>query len=47
VFVTEPSDVINAGMAVQNKERRLALRGSLSPQLDLWLVGKNEPCVRK
>ena len=36
--VTDPSDAINAGMAIQNEGRRLALRASLRPQLDLWLV---------
>jgi len=39
VFVTEPRDAINAGMAIQNEESLLALRASLRPQLDLWLVG--------
>jgi len=39
MFVNEPSDAINAGMAVYNEGRRLALRASLRPQLDLWLVG--------
>jgi len=29
--VTEPSDVVNAGMAIQTKGHRLALRASLHP----------------
>ena len=37
--VTEPSDAINAGMAIQTEGSRLALRASRRPQLDLWLVG--------
>jgi hypothetical protein len=37
--VTEPSDAVNAGMAIQTEGRRLALRASLRLQLDLLLVG--------
>jgi len=39
VSVTEPSDVVNAGMAIETEGRRLALRASRRPQLELWLVG--------
>jgi len=39
VSVTEPSDAVNAGMAIQTEGSRLALRASGRPQLDLWLVG--------
>ena len=39
MFVTEPSDAVNAGMAIQTEGSRLALRASRRPQLDLWLVG--------
>jgi len=39
VFVTEPNDAVKAGMAIEHEEHRLALRASLLPQLDLWLVG--------
>jgi hypothetical protein len=39
VSVIEPSDAVIAGMAIQAEVRRLALRASLRPQLDLWLVG--------
>jgi hypothetical protein len=39
VSVTEPSDAVNAGMAIQTEGSLLALRASRRPQLDLWLVG--------
>jgi hypothetical protein len=39
VSVIEPSDAINAGLAIQTKGRRLARSASLRRQLDLWLVG--------
>jgi len=39
VSVTEPSDAVNAGMAIQTEGSLLALRASGRPQLDLWLVG--------
>jgi len=39
VSITETSDAVNAGMAIQAEGRRIAPRASLRPQLDLWLVG--------
>jgi len=39
VYVIEPSDAVNPGMAKQTEGRRLTLRASRRPQLDLWLVG--------
>jgi len=39
VSVTDPSDAVNAGMAIQMEGRRLARSASLRPQLDLCLVG--------
>jgi len=43
VFVTEPSDAVKTGMTIQHERRRLALRASLLPQLDLWLFGFFSP----
>jgi len=39
VSITEPSDAVNAGMAIQTEGSRLALRAIRRPQLDLCLVG--------
>ena len=36
VFVTEPSDAANAGMAKQTEGSRLALRASPRPQIFGW-----------
>lgn len=42
--VIDPSDAVNAGMDILTDGRRLALRVSLRPQLDIrflvgWVVG--------
>jgi hypothetical protein len=39
VSVTEPIDVVNAGMVKQTKGHRLALSRISSPSVALWLVG--------
>jgi len=39
VSVIEPSDAINAGMAIQTGGRPLTLRASLRLQIFGWLVG--------
>ena len=39
MFVIEPSDAVNAGMAIQTEGRRLTLCSILRPKLNLWLVG--------
>jgi len=38
VSLTEPSNAVNAGMAIQAEGSGIALHASLGPQLDPWLV---------